>query len=39
MADHMDDQPPQKRVKLRNDGFPGTTDAGKFTKNLTFEVD
>lgn len=30
MGDHMEEQPPQKRVKLRNDGFQGSTDsAGK----------
>lgn len=28
MADHMDEQPPQKRVKLRNEGFQqGPSDA------------
>lgn len=25
----MDEQPPQKRAKLRNDGFPGASDSGK----------
>lgn len=32
MADHMDDQPPQKRVKLRNDGFSGASDSGELTQ-------
>lgn len=27
MGDHMEEQPPQKRVKLRNDGFQGTSDS------------
>lgn len=31
MADHMDEQPPQKRVKLRNDNFQqGNTDSGMY---------
>lgn len=32
MADHMEEQPPQKRVKLQNAGFQGSSDSsGKCT--------